>query len=88
MDRLVGGSVPREGAAAGGEAVEAARVEPVGDHARHDPPDRLPPDPGQTANRGLRHLLRQPRNIVAEVARVRGARARPRHALHLTPHWR
>jgi hypothetical protein len=35
------------------EAVEAALVEHVGDHASHDPPDRVPGDPEQAGDRRL-----------------------------------
>ena len=38
----------------------------------HDPPDRVPADPQQPRDRGLGHLLGQPRNDVLEVARVMG----------------
>src|ERR671910_1362571 len=66
------------------QALEAALVEMLDGHARDDPPDRVPADPEQAADRGTGHLLRQPRDHVLEVARVPRARARPRHRLH--PH--
>ena len=63
----------------------------VGDDSLHDPPDRVPADPQQPGDRRLRHLLREPRNGVLEVAGVAGARPRPRDRLELcaavqTPH--
>src|SRR5439155_19450569 len=61
---------------------QAALVEPFGDDARDDPPDGVPADPEQPADRRARHLLGQPRHDVLEVARVRGARPGPRHRLH------
>jgi hypothetical protein len=64
------------------EPVEAAFVEVVGGDALHDPPDGVPADPEQPRDRGLGHLLRQPRDDVLEVARVMGARPGPRHRLH------
>ena len=63
------------------EAIEAALVEPVDDDAFDDPPDGVPRDPQQPGDRRLGHLLRQPRDDVLEVARVRGARPRPWHRL-------
>ena len=47
-------------------------------------PDRVPADPQQPGDRRERHLLRQPRDDVLEVARVVRARPRPRHRLQ--PH--
>src|SRR5215217_5258058 len=67
------------------QALEAALVEVVGDDAFDDPPDRVPADPQQAADRSARHLLGQPRDDVLEVARVRGARPGPRHRLHPHP---
>jgi hypothetical protein len=63
------------------QVLEPALVEVLGDHARDDPPDGVPADPQQAADRGARHLLGQPRDDVLEVARVRRARARPWHRL-------
>jgi len=61
------------------EAVEAALVELVGDHALDNPPDGVLRDPQKPGDRGLGHLLRQPRDDVLEVARGRRPRARPWH---------
>ena len=60
---------------------EAILIEVIGDDARDDRPDRVPADPQQSRDRRERHLLRQPRHHVLEVARVRRARPRPRHRL-------
>src|SRR4051794_1864981 len=67
------------------EALQAALVEMLGDHTGDDPPDRVPADPEQPGDRRAGHLLRQPRDDVLEVARVRAARSRPRHRLHPHP---
>ncbi len=66
------------------QALQAALVEVLGDDAFDDPPDRVPADPQQPADRGARHLLGQPCHDVLEVARVRGARPGPWDRLH--PH--
>jgi hypothetical protein len=63
------------------QALEPALVEMVGDDALDDPPDGVPADPQQPADRRAGHLLGQPGDDVLEVARVRGAGARPRHRL-------
>jgi len=63
------------------QALQAPVIEVIGDHARDDRADRVPPDPEQAGDRRERHLLRQPRHDVLEVARVRRARPRPRHRL-------
>ena len=63
------------------QAVQPALVEAVGDDALDDPPDGVPGDPQQAGDRGLGHLLRQQRDDVLEVARVAGARPRPRDRL-------
>ena len=76
-------------ATAVGDLVTADRHEPgqprlvemVGDDPRDDQADRVPADPQQAGDRCLGHLLRQPRDDVFEVARVRRARPRPRHGL-------
>src|SRR5215207_5155171 len=67
------------------QALEPALVEVIGDHTGDDPPDRVPADPQQAADRGAGHLLGQPRDDVLEVACVRRARPRPRHRLHPHP---
>src|SRR5215217_7394426 len=64
------------------QALEPALVEMVGGHALEDPPDGVPADPQQPADRRARHLLRQPRDHVLEVARVCGPRPRPWDRLH------
>ena len=64
------------------QPLEPAFVEVVGGDALDDPPDGVPADPEQPRDRGLGHLLRQPRNDVLQVARVMGARPGPRHRLH------
>src|SRR5215213_13922 len=48
------------------QALEAALVEMIGGHALDDPPDRVPADPQKPADRGLGHLLRQPRDDRSE----------------------
>src|SRR5487761_662020 len=63
------------------EPVQSAAIELVRDDAGEDLPDRSPPDPHQLGQRRLGHLLRQERDDILEVARVRRARARPRHLL-------
>jgi hypothetical protein len=63
------------------QVLEPALVEVLGDHARDDPPDGVPADPQQPADRGAGHLLGQPRDDVLKVARVRRTRARPWHRL-------
>ena len=67
------------------QARQAVLVAVVRDDALHDPPDRLPPDPEQPGDRRERHLLRQPRHRVLEVAGVVRARPRPRHRLQPHP---
>ena len=59
-----------------------ALFEVLGDDALDDLADRPPADPQQSRDRRPRHLLRQPRHDVLEVARVMRARPRPRHRLH------
>src|SRR5829696_2319393 len=63
------------------ETVEPALVEMVGGHPLDDPPDGVPADPEQAADRRARHLLRQPGDDVLEVARVRRAGPGPRDRL-------
>src|SRR5215207_2795207 len=65
------------------QALEPALVEVIGDHTGDEPPDRVPADPQQPADRGAGHLLGQPRDDVLEVARVRRAGPRPRHRLQV-----
>ena len=65
------------------QAVQASLVEVIGDDALDDPPDRVPGDPQQAGDRGLRHLLREPRDDIFEVARVARPRPRPRDRLEL-----
>src|SRR5688572_27969389 len=67
------------------QALQAALVEPLGGHAFDDPPDAVPTNPEQAADRRARHLLSQPGDDVLEVARVRGARPGPGHRLHPHP---
>ena len=64
------------------EALEAVTVEVIGDDAGDDRSDRVPADPEQSGDRRERHLLRQPRDCVLEVARVLRARAGPRDGFH------
>ena len=59
--------------------MQAPLVETVGDDPLDDPSDRVPGDPQQAGDRGLGHLLRQPRDRVLEVASVLGAGPRPRN---------
>ncbi len=63
------------------QAGEAVLVEVLGDDTRDDLADGVPAHPQQAGDRGLGHLLRQPRDDVFEVTRVMSARARPRHGL-------
>ena len=63
------------------EPVQPRAVELVRDDASEDIPDRSPPDPHQLGQRRLGHLLRQERDDVLEVARVRRPGPRPRHLL-------
>jgi hypothetical protein len=65
------------------QPVQASLVETLGDDTLNDPPDRVPGDTQQPGNRGLRHLLREPRCDVFEVARVARSRPRPRNRLEL-----
>jgi hypothetical protein len=65
------------------QAVQASVVEVIGDDALDDPTDRVPPDPQQASDRGLGHLLREPRDDVLEVARVMSVRPCPRHRLQM-----
>jgi hypothetical protein len=67
----------------GDQAGQPALVEVVGDDARNDPSDGVPADPQQAGDRRLGHLLRQPRHDILQVARVLGARPRPRHRLQV-----
>ena len=52
------------------QAGEPVLVEALGDDTRDDLADGVPPDPQQTGDRGLGHLLREPRDDVLEVTRV------------------
>jgi hypothetical protein len=49
------------------QPLEPAVVEVIGDDALHDLSDRVPPDLEQASDRGLGHLLRQPRHHILEV---------------------
>src|SRR5215218_1736992 len=60
---------------------EPGLVEVIGDDSGDDRADRVPADPQQASDRCERHLLRQPRHDVLEVARVRRTGTRPRHGL-------
>jgi hypothetical protein len=61
--------------------LEPALVEVVSHDALDDLADRAPTDAQQPRDRRLGHLLRQPRDDVFEVARVRRSGPRPRHRL-------
>src|SRR5918997_206698 len=67
------------------EPVEAVLVEVIGDDALNDLPDGVPADPQQPGDRGLGHLLRQPRHDVLKVAGMRAAGPGPRHGLGAHP---
>jgi hypothetical protein len=56
-------------------------IRTVGDDTLDDPPDGVPADSEQPADRGLGHLLRKPRDNVFEVAGMMSVRPRPRHRL-------
>src|SRR4051794_36402381 len=56
------------------QALEPVLIEFIGDDAGDDRDDRVPADSKQAGDRRERHLLRQPRDHVLEVARVRRAR--------------
>ena len=59
------------------QTLQTTLVEMVGDDALNDPPDGVPGDAQQPGDRGLGHLLGQPRRDVFEVAGVSRARPRP-----------
>jgi len=61
------------------QAGQAVLVEVHGDDTRDDLPDGVPADAQQAGDRGLGHLLRQPRDDVLEVTGVMRARPGPRH---------
>jgi hypothetical protein len=61
----------------GDQALQAAFVEVLGDDAGDDRADRVPADPQQPGDRRERHLLRQPRDDVFEVAGCAPRRAGP-----------
>ena len=65
------------------QSVEPATIELVSDDPLEDLADRPPRDPHQLRQRRPGHLLRQERDHVLYVPRVRGAGPRPRH--HLRP---
>ncbi|MGB0096029.1 MAG: hypothetical protein WBP81_26255 [Solirubrobacteraceae bacterium] len=59
------------------QPVQTAAIEPVGNDPGEDLPDRSPADPHQPGDRRRGHLLRQERDDVLEVPRIRGAGAGP-----------
>jgi len=65
------------------EPLEAAVIEVIGDDPLNDLPDRVSPDPEQASDRGLGHLLRQPRHKILEVAGVVSICSGPRHRLQV-----
>ncbi len=64
------------------ESLKPALIEPVGDDASDDPPDRVPRDPQQRLDLVLGHPLRAERDQILELAGVPGAAptGRPRPA--------
>ena len=58
-------------------------IEAIGNDPLDDPPDGVPPDPQQPGDRGLGHLLRQPRDDIFEVAGVVRAGPGPRDRLEV-----
>src|SRR4051794_8117906 len=67
------------------QALQAGVVKPLGADALDDRADGPPPDPEQPRDRREGHLLRQPRDGVFEVARVRRPGPSPRHRLQADP---
>src|SRR5438132_88862 len=65
------------------EALQAALVQLLLNDALDDLTDGVPGDPQESGDRGLGHLLGEPRDYVLEVARVMGAGPGPRHRLQV-----
>lgn len=65
------------------QPVQPPLVEVIKDNPLHDLPDRVPRDSEQAGDRGLGHLLRQPRHGVLEVTRVVRVVPGPRHGLQM-----